>query len=67
MVWTGCRYEDGGRVRPVLHRASLVEMCVVSPCVSLPAQARADAPPTCRANELPATSHNGTASLVGAY
>jgi Cu2+-containing amine oxidase len=22
------RYEDGGRVRPVLHRASLVEMCV---------------------------------------
>ena len=23
-------YEDGGRVRPVLHRASLVEMCVVS-------------------------------------
>ena len=30
---TGCRYEDGGRVRPVLHRASLVEMCVVSPAV----------------------------------
>ena len=22
-------YEDQGRVRPVLHRASLVEMCVV--------------------------------------
>lgn len=23
-------YEDEGRVRPILHRASLVEMCVVS-------------------------------------
>ena len=25
-----CRYEDGGKVRPILHRASLVEMAVVS-------------------------------------
>ena len=27
-------YEDQGRVRPILHRASLVEMCVVS--ITLP-------------------------------
>ena len=25
-----CRYEDSGKVRPILHRASLVEMAVVS-------------------------------------
>ena len=29
-----CRYEDGGKVRPILHRASLVEMAVVSGTVS---------------------------------
>ena len=28
MAFPGCRYEDCGRVRPVLHRMSLVEMCV---------------------------------------
>lgn len=27
-MWGACRYEDEGRVRPVMHRGSLVEMCV---------------------------------------
>ena len=28
MLWGLCRYEDQGRVRPVLHRASTVEIIV---------------------------------------
>ena len=53
VVSTGCRYEDGGRVRPVLHRASLVEMAVVSLCISLSAQARAHARRTTLVSDKP--------------
>lgn len=28
VCWLVCRYEDEGRVRPIIHRASLVEMAV---------------------------------------